>query len=246
MNTEATLQQLRDLRLEGMAKSYEAILTLPAHKHPEAHHLLAQLVQNEKDWKQVKRTQIYLKLSKLRYAASLEEVTCSKQRNLSKEQVALYADCSYIDRSENILITGATGCGKSFLACALGHQACLRGYKTIYLNMTRFIERATIAKLDGSLIKLLNQIEATPLLILDDFGLQPLDQSIRLLLLQILEDRYEKRSTVIVSQLPIGKWHEYIADGTLADAILDRLTAHYHRIELKGPSLRSKSQKDIQ
>ena len=123
-------------------------------------------------------------------------------------------------------------------------DACLRGYKTIYLNMTRFIERATIAKLDGSLIKLLNQIEITPLLILDDFGLQPLDQSIRLLLLQILEDRYEKRSTVIVSQLPIGKWHEYIADGTLADAILDRLTAHYHRIELKGPSLRTKSQID--
>ena len=238
MNTQATLEQMQELRLDGMARSYEAILGLPSNKHPEAHQMLAQLIQQEKEWKLVKRTRMYLRLSKLRYAASLEEIKCSKKRNLTKEQIALFADCSYIDRAENILITGATGCGKSYLACALGHQACLHGSKTLYLNMTRFIEKLTIARIEGSAIKLYNQIEKIPLLILDDFGLQPLEPPIRLSLLQILEDRYAKKSTIIASQLPINKWHEYIADSTLADAILDRLTAQFHRIELKGESLR--------
>jgi len=238
MNTQATLEQMQQLRLQGMAQSYEAILALPSHQHPEAHQMLAQLIQQEKEWKIVKRTRMYLRISKLRYAASLEEIKCSKKRNLTKEQLALFADCSYINRSENILITGATGCGKSYLACALGHQACLLGHKALYLNMTRFVEKLTLAKIEGSVIKLYNQIEKIPLLILDDFGLQPLDPAIRLSLLQILEDRYGKRSTIIASQLPINKWHEYIADSTLADAILDRLTAKFHRIELKGESLR--------
>lgn len=238
MNTQATLEQMQQLRLQGMAQSYEAILALPAHQHPEAHQMLAQLIQQEKEWKIVKRTGMYLRISKLRYAASLEEIKCSKKRNLTKEQLALLADCSYINRGENILITGATGCGKSYLACALGHQACLLGYKTLYLNMTRFVERLTLAKIEGSVIKLYNQIEKIPLLILDDFGLQPLDPAVRLSILQILEDRYAKRSTIIASQLPINKWHEYITDSTLADAILDRLTAKFHRIELKGESLR--------
>ncbi len=241
MNTQATLEQMQQLRLQGMAQSYEAILALPTNKHPEAHQMLAQLVQQEKEWKIIKRTRMYLRISKLRYAASLEEIKCSKKRNLTKEQLALFADCSFINRSENILITGATGCGKSYLACALGHQACLQGHKALYLNMTRFVEKLTLARVEGSVIKLYNQLEKIPLLILDDFGLQPLDPAIRLSLLQILEDRYGKRSTIIASQLPINKWHEYIADGTLADAILDRLTSKFHRIELKGESLRKNS-----
>ena len=124
------------------------------------------------------------------------------------------------------------------MACALGHQACLLGYKTLYLNMNRFIEKVTLAKLDGTFIKLLNQIEKTYLLILDDFGLQPLSSDTRLALLQILEDRYQRRATIIASQLPLAQWHEYIADPTLADAILDRLIANSNKMELKGKSLR--------
>lgn len=239
MNTQATLQQLRELKLDGMARSYEAILDLPTSSQPGGpHELLAQLVQQETDNKRFKRTQMYLRLSKLRYAAQLEEIKCSPDRNLTGEQISLLADCSWVKRAENILITGATGCGKSFLACALGHQACLLGHKTLYLNMNRFIEKITLAKLDGTFIKLLNQIEKTYLLILDDFGLQPMSAEIRLALLQILEDRYERRATVIASQLPMAQWHEYIADPTLADAILDRLIANSHKIELKGKSLR--------
>src|SRR5690606_6361338 len=207
MNTTATLQQLRDLRLEGMARSYESILQLPVHQHPEGHMLVAQLVDAEKQNRTQYKTQLFLKLSKLRFASSLEELSFSKERNLSKEQIAQMADCSFIDRAENILISGATDAGKSFLACALGHQACVMGYKTLYLNLNRFTEKIMIAKLDGSFVKLLNQLDKASLLILDDFGLAPMDQNTRLALLQILEDRYNKKSIIIGSQLPINKWH---------------------------------------
>lgn len=223
MNTTATLEQLNDLKLAGMARSYQAVLQLPLNQHPQAHALIAQLTQAEKQNRIQYKTQIYLKLSKLRYTALLEEISCGKERNLSKEQLLQLSDCSYLDRAENILISGATGSGKSFLACALGHQACVMGYKSLYLNLNRFTEKIMVAKLDGSFVKLLNQLEKVSLIILDDFGLAPMDQGTRLALLQILEDRYGKKSVIIASQLPIGKWHEYIAEPTLADAIMDRL-----------------------
>jgi DNA replication protein DnaC len=240
MNTTATLQQLHDLRLEGMARSYESVLQLPSHQHPESHMLIAQLTDAEKQSRTLYRTQLFLKLSRLRFVSSLEELSFSKERNLSKDQIAQMADCAFIDRAENILISGATGAGKSFLACAFGHQACVMGYKTLYLNLNRFTEKIMVAKLDGSFVKLLNQLEKVKLLILDDFGLAPLDQNTRLALLQILEDRYAKKSVIIASQLPINKWHEYIGEPTLADAIMDRLFANAHRFELKGESLRKK------
>lgn len=243
MNTQATLQQLRELRLEGMARSYESVLQLPSHQHPEGHALIGQLTDAEQQSRTQYKMQLFLKLSKLRYAASLQEVSFGKDRNLSREQISQLADCAYIDRAENILISGATGAGKSFLACAFGHQACVMGYKTLYLNLNRFTEKIMVAKLDGSFVKLLNQFEKVRLLVLDDFGLAPLDQNTRLALLQILEDRYAKKSVIIASQLPIGKWHEYIGEPTLADAIMDRLFANAHRIELKGESLRRKSVK---
>lgn len=126
------------------------------------------------------------------------------------------------------------GCGKSFLACAIGRQACAFGYRTLYFPMSKFLEKITVAKLEGTLLKLLSQIEKTHLLILDDFGLQPLDQTTRLTILQILEDRYGRKSTIITSQLPAASWYEYINESTIADAIMDRLSASAHRYELKG------------
>jgi DNA replication protein DnaC len=241
MNTQATLHQLRDMHLDGMARSYESILQLPSHQHPDGHVLIAHLADAEKQNRTQYKTQLFLKLSKLRFVASLEELAFGKERNLSKDQITQMADCSFIDRAENILVSGATGSGKSFLACAMGNQACVMGYKTLYLNLNRFTEKIMVAKLDGSFVKLLNQLEKVKLLILDDFGLAPLDQNTRLALLQILEDRYAKKSVIIASQLPIAKWHEYIGEPTLADAIMDRLFANAHRFELKGESLRKMS-----
>jgi len=240
MNNTATLEQMQLLRLQGMAGAYEAITALPLNRQPEAHELIAQLTQAELQHRTHRRTGMFIKLSKLRFSARLEEIVCSSDRNLSKKQLTALADCQYITRSENLLITGATGCGKSFLACALGHQACLIGFKTHYFNLNRFVEKITLSRLDGTFVKMLNQLDKFPLVILDDFGLQPLDQSTKLALLQLLEDRYAKRSTIIASQLPVAKWHEYLGDPTLADAIMDRITTNAHRFELKGPSLRTK------
>jgi DNA replication protein DnaC len=155
--------------------------------------------------------------------------------------MAQLADCSYIKRPQNVLITGATGYGKSYIACALGHQACLLGYRTLYFNMNRLCEQIAVARVDGTYIKWINRIQKASLIILDDFGLQPLTQQIKLTILQILEDRYAKGATIIASQLPVKAWYEYLDQPTIANAIMDRLTAQSSKIELQGNSLRKSS-----
>jgi DNA replication protein DnaC len=238
MNTTETLQQLQNLKLHGMAAAYKTQMEQPLHQQLESHELLAQLVQSEIYNRSNEKTTNYLKLAKFRISSTAEQIECSANRNLTKQQLAALLGGEYIQRGEPLLITGATGCGKSFLACALGHQACTQGYKTLYFNMNRLSERVMLAKLDGTYLKLLNQMEKVSLIVLDDFGLAPLDHQMKLTILQLLEDRYAKRSVIITSQLPVSKWHDYINEPTLADAILDRLTAKAHRIELKGESLR--------
>ena len=240
MNHQITLDQLSQLKLHGMADAYQAVLSLPVQEQPSIHPFIARLCEAEAQHRVNQKTQLYLKHSKLRYNAVLEQVYCNSSRNLTQESLLSIADCGFIDRSENVLITGATGCGKSYLACAIGRQACSFGYKTLYLGMARFLERISLSKLDGTYIKMLNQIEKTHLLILDDFGLHPLDKIARLALLQILEDRYGKKSTLISSQLPVDHWHQYIGESTVADAIMDRLAGNAHRFDLKGDSLRNK------
>ena len=242
MNANETLHQMQQLKLNGMAATYKVQAELPIHQQPEAHELVASLVQAELLSRSNEKATYYLRLAKMRLPAIPEHVECSAARNLTKQQLTMLLEGSYLRQGENVLITGATGCGKSYIGCALGHQACVQGYKTVYLNMNRLIEKITLAKLDGTYIRLLNHIEKQTLVILDDFGLQPLSQEIKLALLQIVEDRYAKRSVIITSQLPVSAWHQYLNEPTLADAIMDRLTARTHRIELKGASRRKNIQ----
>lgn len=243
MNTQETIIQLKELKLKGMAASLEAIMNLPVQNRPTLELAVARMVEAEQLDRRDRKTEMYLKTSRLRYTALLEDVICGTDRNFTKEDLAALSDCSFIRRHENLLIQGKCGCGKSFLACALGRQACILGYRTVYLNMNSFVEKVAISKLDGSFLKMITSLEKNDLIILDDFGLQPMDMNTRLALLQILEERYERKSVIIASQLPIAKWYDYIGDATLADAIMDRLVANANKIELKGESMRQRKKK---
>lgn len=238
MNTNQTIEQLKTLRLTGMAKRYEAVAALPLHEVQNVHELMGSMVQSEIEHRDFTRTQKYLKASRLRYNALPEEIICNTERGITREQVLRLSDGGFIQRAENVLITGATGSGKSFLACALGRSACLLGYKTMYISMNRFMDTVAQGKLDGTYLKWLRSISNHKLLILDDFGLKGIDTDSRLALLDILEDRYGVSPVVITSQLPVDQWYSFIDEPTLADAIMDRLTASAHRMELKGRSLR--------
>lgn len=238
MNNQSTLQSMRNMRLAGMADCYEAILSLPTHQQPDAAIILAQLIEAEDLYRNNRRTQAALKNAKFRYEASVNEVKCSDERNLSKQTLASLADCSFVDRGENIIITGSTGCGKSYLASALGNQACMMGKKVAYFSLPKLFNLLKADKIDGTFRKELERIENKQLLILDDWGLTPLDTPSRLALLQIIEDRHNRYSTIITSQLPLASWHQYINESTIADAILDRIIHQAHRIDLQGESLR--------
>ena len=170
MNTQITLDHLAQLKLTGMARAYQAILGLPVQNQPNLNQFMAKLAEAEMQERASRKTDMFLKLSKLRYDAVLEQVHCNAERNLSNEKLMAIADCGFIDRAENILITGPTGSGKSFLACALGRQACTLGYRTLYFGINRFLEKISLSKLDGTYIKLLNQIEKAALIVIDDFG----------------------------------------------------------------------------
>lgn len=240
MNNQATLQRMQQLKLQGMAHAFEALLHLPVHQHPATDQLLAQLLDAEYEHRHHHKTKTAIRSARFRYQASLEEVHFLPSRNLDQDQWLRLSDCSFIKRAENIFFTGAAGCGKSFLASALGYQACRLGYRVSYYHLPKLLEKLHVAKADASYSRELVKLEKQHLLILDDWGLQPLDQPSKLALLQIMEDRHGKTATIITSQLPVKGWYDYIADPTLADAILDRLLHQAHRFELKGDSLRKK------
>jgi DNA replication protein DnaC len=174
------------------------------------------------------------------YQATIEQLNFTPGRGLDRTQILLLAEGSFINHKDNVLITGATGAGKSYLASALGHQACQLGYRTAYFNSQKLFPKLKMMKADGSYGREISRIEKQDLLIIDDFGMAPLDQMARMMLMEIIEDRHGRKSTIISSQLPVAKWHEIIGDSTVADAILDRMLHKAHRIEIKGESLRKK------
>ena len=245
MNTSQTLQQLQSLRLSGMHEQYKEVLTIPANQHPGGHELLALLVHAEEQSRTNRKTERYVKLARFRYQAGLSSIDISPERGLAKSTLSALSDCSFIKKGENILITGATGCGKSFLATAIGQQACSLGYKVLYISMPQLADQLIMSVADASRIKFMTKLTKPHVLILDDFGITPIDGMLRIALLQILEDRYDRKSIIITSQLPFNTWYEYIGEPTLADAIMDRLTAGAHKLELKGESLRKHKRNKI-
>ncbi|MEN5436784.1 IS21-like element helper ATPase IstB, partial [Sphingobacterium faecium] len=201
---------------------------------------LTLLLQAEADERDEKRFDRLKQNAGFRYQASIEEINMVATRGLDKGMITALATGEYIKKGDPILISGATGCGKSFLASALGHQACAQGYKVLYFNLQKLLLKTKMARLEGTLHKLMDKISKTDLLIIDDFGLVNLDQHQRLDMMEIIEDRHAKASTVIASQLPVASWYDVIGEDTIADAILDRLIHGSYRIELKGESLRKK------
>jgi len=202
--------------------------------------MIAYLVQSECDDRQNRRIAMKIKNARFRYKAALENLAYSNDRNIDKNQIMRFTECNFIDKCENILITGSTGIGKSYIASALGHHACSMGYRVIYFSAPKLFAKLKMAKADGSYIKEIAKIERQQLLVLDDFGIVPLDAQSRAALMEIVEDRHGKGSTIITSQVPVSKWHEVIGEKTVADAVLDRIIHQSHRLELTGESMRKK------
>ena len=240
MNQTTTIQKLEELRMSGFIRAYREIIETGRNKDFTTEEIISHLVQAEWDDRYNRRLKRLITRARFRYQASMEQIDYVAKRDLDKNQMLRLSSCSWITNKQNIIVSGSTGLGKSFLASALGHQACMQGYKVFYRNCSKLFDELKIAKADGTYIKEIGKIEKHDLLILDDFALKPLDNNQRLVLLEILEDRHGKRSTIITSQLPVSKWHDIIGDPTIADAILDRLVHSSHRIELVGDSLRKK------
>ncbi|HSF55998.1 MAG TPA: IS21-like element helper ATPase IstB [Algoriphagus sp.] len=237
---EQTLEKMRKMKLYGMLRSFKHATHTQSMAGLTADELIHLLVENEWDERQNRSMERSLRNARFRYKATVEGLDFHPERMLDKNQLLRLADGGYIKKGENILLTGSTGTGKSYLACALGNQACAQGHKVLYTNTNRLLTQLKMAKADGSSIKEMIKLEKQDVLILDDFGIQPLDIQGRMLLMEIIEDRHGKKSTIITSQLPITAWYEVIGDQTLADAILDRIVHDAHRLELQGESLRKK------
>ncbi len=201
---------------------------------------LQQGCRAEHDDRTNRRIERNIRNARFRYKASIEELYQDVDRNINRSLLSRLASCTYLEKAESILITGSTGIGKSYIASALGNQACVQGYKVFYSNTRRLFTKLKLSKADGSYLKELSRLEKTDLLILDDFGLQELDAFARNALMEIIEDRHGKKSIIIVSQLPVTLWYEIIGEETIADAIMDRIVHNAYRFDLQGESLRKR------
>ena len=232
--------KLTQLRLKGMLRTWEALAETRRIQELSFTDGMEMLLQAEDEERRNNRFERLLKNAKFRYQASLEELNYDPSRELDKNLITELATCQFIANGESLVVTGSTGCGKSWLASALGHQACLHGYDVAYFNTQKFMLRIKMARMEGTILRFFDKIAKTSLFILDDFGLTHLEQQQQFDLMEIIEDRHGKKSTIIASQLPIASWYDIIRDATIADGIIDRLVHTSHRIELKGPSLRRK------
>lgn len=239
MLQQPTKEKLHSMRLSAMASAWEEHARIPKIADLSFDERFAMLVDAEYLARENRRLKRLLRDAEFRITeACVEDIKASPEHGLPQAKLRQLVQGGWIGEHLNILITGATGVGKSFMACALGQLACRRGYKVAYRRLPRLFEEVSLAKADGTYSKLMAKLAKVEVLILDDFGLGSLREVQRHDLLEVLEDRYGDRSTIVTSQLPTSKWHEWVADPTLADAILDRLVHNAYKIDLEGPSKR--------
>jgi DNA replication protein DnaC len=241
MLTHPTIDKLRTLKFTGMAKAMEEQMSMPDIESLSFDERLGLLIDREMTARENRRLDTRLRKAKLRQNASVEDIDYHHPRGLDKSLILKLSDCNWIREHNNLTITGPTGTGKTFLACAIAQKACREGYSTQYLRLNRLFQDLVIAKGDGRYSKLLSSFAKTDLLLFDDFGIAKLNQDQARDLLEILDDRHGIRSTIFTSQFPIEKWHDLIGDPTLADAIMDRLVHNAYKIKLKGDSMRKKN-----
>ena len=237
---EITLTKMKQMKLYGMHGAFKTAIETGKTDDYTLDEFVSMIVDAEWDDRNTRKIERAIRNARFHYKASIENIVYDETRNIDKTKLLRLAECSFIDQCDNVLITGSTGAGESYIATALGYQACIEGYRVMYFNTTKLFSKLKMAKADGSYLKELARIQREHLIILDDFGLQPLDNQNRIALLEIIEDRYNLGSIMITSQVPVKAWYEIIGEKTIADAILDRLIHQSHRIELAGESMRRK------
>lgn len=243
MNNHTTIEKMKQLRLHGMAQIYHANITEKVYSDYTTDELIGLLVDQEYESRQQRKIENTIARARFKYQASIRNIDYTANRNLDRNQFERLLTLDFIKHRQNSIITGPTGVGKSYLAQAIGYHACTMLCKTLYFNTARLMESLKVGKIDGSYIKILKAMQRASLLILDDFGLHPFDNHGRQALMDLIEDRYDQTSTIVASQIPVSGWHQLIGEGTIADAILDRLVNSSHRIELDGQSLRKNKMK---
>lgn len=245
MNTHTTIEKMRTMRMSTMASLYHQATTEHLFKDLSSDDFVSMLIDTEWEARQTRRIANLIKTASFNQGASPTDIDYSASRSLDKTTMQRLLSLQFMQHAENIIITGPTGVGKSYLGQAIGVQACQMLHRTAYFVTARYFDAAKLAKLEGTYLKLIKQLQKCKLLILDDFGLHSLEQADRQFLLDLIEQRTGKASTIICSQIPVSSWHEMIGESTIADAILDRVVHSSHRIELKGESLRKKQRLNI-
>jgi len=237
---ESTCTKMKQMKLYGMHGAFKTAVETGKTDHYTIDQFVSMLTDAEWDERLNRRIERSILNAKFHYRADIENIIFDESRNLDRTLILRLAECEFVEKNENVLITGSTGVGKSYLGTALGYRACIEGYKVSYFNTSKLFAKLKMAKADGSYLRELAKIQKQDVILLDDFGLQALDSQNRITLLEIIEDRHNKGSIIVTSQIPVQGWYDIIGEKTIADAVLDRLIHHSHRIELHGESMRKK------
>ena len=237
---ESTITKMKQMKLFGMHNAFRIAIETGKTDHYTIDQFMSMIIDEEWDERHNRRIERIIKNARFHYKSSIESINFDESRNLERTQILRLAECDFVEKNENVLITGSTGVGKSYVATALAYQACINSYKVSYFNTSKLFTKLKMAKADGSYLRELAKIEKKDVILLDDFGLQALDSQNRITLLEIIEDRHNKGSIIVTSQIPVQGWYDIIGEKTIADAVLDRLIHQSHRIELHGESMRKK------